>query len=160
MSQSTPATGTATVVVGCKLPHGFICELFEKRTIKEVTLGGSREAEQFFPTGERFVINGAARKPGQEGGPMLRNGFAITRGMPKAFWEKWYEANKTLPAVVNGLIVAEDSVAKVSDAAKERKAQKTGQERVDPNNIPILDPRLRVKTSEDQKAKITADNDE
>jgi hypothetical protein len=155
-----PVTGTATVVVGCKLPNGLIMELFEKRTINEVTMGGSKSVDQYFATGERFTLNGPAHKPGESAGCMVRSGFAITRGIPKDFWDRWYSANKTLPAVVNGLIVAYDSLSKTADAANERKAQKTGQERIDPKNIPILDPRLRMKTSEDQKAKIIEEDEE
>lgn len=157
---TAPATGTATVVVGCKLPHGLHLDLFEKRTINEVTMGGSKAVEQYFQTGQRVTLNGTASLPGQGPRAAMRNGFAITRGVPKDFWDRWYAHNKTLPAVVNGLIVAEDSVSRVADAAKERKNEKTGQERIDPKNIPILDPRLRVATSEDQKAKIAEEDEE
>lgn len=154
------ATGTATVTVGCKLPHGLICELFEARTIKEVTMGGSREVEQYFPTGQRFALNGPGHAQNEGPRCLVRNGFAITRGIPKDFWDKWMAANKTLPAVINGLIIAQANPQAVADAAKDRRAQKTGQERADPNNLPTLDPRMRLKTSEDQKAKIIEDSEE
>jgi hypothetical protein len=153
-AQTAPATGTATVTVACKIPQGFILKLFEKKEITEVTLGGSRTVKQFFPTGDEFRLNGSAHA--QNEGPRCHTvgGFAITDGVPKDFWNQWLDQNRTLPAVQNGMIIAFDSAGKTVGAAKEGRTIKTGLERLNPHDLPVLDPRFKLQTADNAVAQI------
>lgn len=155
---SAPATGTATVIGMCKIPNGLICTLFEKRSVREVTHLGTRETEQYFRTDQTFTLNGPGHP--QNAGPRCKvlTGFAMTRGIPKAFAQEWMKQNATLPAVKNGLIFFQDSGNKAEGEAREKRALRTGLERVSPDAIPVVDPRLaahgiKIEIDKDRSAK-------
>lgn len=153
-AQTKPVTGTDSVTVLCKIPQGFMMQLHEKRTFTEVGLGHSKEVSQFFPTGHEFRLNGSAHA--QNEGPHCRTvgAYAVTEGVPKEFWEKWLEQNKTLEAVKNGMIVGFDETDYAVDFAKENRALKTGLERLNPHDLPKLDQRFKVVTADEQVAPI------
>lgn len=150
-----PASGTATVVVACKHPPGIICRIHAAQKITEALPGGgSRDITQFFQTGDQFLVKGPAH--GQNEGPRVvtASGFALTFGVPKALWDAWYEQNKTLDLVRNGLIHAYEKKADAVDCAREHKGEKTGLERLNPKALPQLNKRFKVQTAEQGGAKI------
>lgn len=146
------ATGTEVVTVACKLPHGLICRLHRKseRPV-EVLGGGIRMVVEWEATGDEFTINGNAHPYNEAPKVPLSHGFALTHGVRKDFWDAWLEQNKRHPAVLNGLIFAHERESKTIDEAREKTKQRTGLERIDPNNMPAEF--NRVKTADEQKAK-------
>ncbi len=155
LAPARPATGTDTVTVICKVPQGLLLQLHEPREITEVTMGGSRTVKQFFPVGETFKINGPAHA--QNEGPRCRTvgGYAITEGVPKGVWDHWMaQTGKYHPAVINGLLRAFSDSPRATDAAKDGRKIKTGLERVNPHDLPVLDPRFKLKTAEEAVAEI------
>jgi hypothetical protein len=148
------ATGTATVTVACKIPSGMRCRMHEKRRVSEVTLGGTREVEQYFATDKEFIVHGPAHA--QNEGPrfLTVGGYALTRGVPKDLWDRWYEQNLELDAVQRNLIFAYENSDKTKDAAKDHRTIKTGLERLNPNSLPQLDQRFELKTADDAVAQI------
>jgi hypothetical protein len=158
--QNSPATGTATVTVACKIPQGFQCTINEVREFSQVTKAGLAVTKQSFPTEKGFFLKGPAH--GQNEGPrvLTAGGSAITQGVPKDLWDEWKAQHLDLPAVKNGLIYSLGSTDKTIDAAKERKAIKTGLERVNPNSPPSLDNRFKLKTADDSPVQIGRIEDE
>ena len=153
--QTKPATGTDTVTVACKIPQGLTLQLHELRDVSEVGLGSTRTVKQFFPYGEPFVISGSAHA--QNEGPKCRTvgAFAITHGVPKELWEKWMEqTGRSHPAVINGMLFAFPTVERVETVAKERRKLKTGLERLNPHDLPVLHPMFPLKTADENVAEI------
>ena len=134
---SEPATGTATVTVACKLPHGLICRIHKKdKRMVPVYGGGYKEEEFWSETGEEFILNGNAYPQNEAPKVPLAHGFALTYGVRKDWWDAWIMQNRLLPAVKNGLIFAHERQGKTEDEAKEKAGVKSGLERLDPKNLP------------------------
>ena len=133
-SASKPlATGTATVVVACKVPQGHRARLFQRREVQTVTPGGIVQSViENVPTGEEFVFKGPQH--GQNEGPRVTtvSGFALTFGVPADFWDRWYDQHKSHDLVRSGLIFAHARQDNVKGEAKEKKGLTTGFERIDP----------------------------
>lgn len=100
---SQPATGTATVTVGCKIPNGLHLDLGGKR----VTLNGSHSSR---------VIGG----------------YGLTEGVPADFFEAWLQTYADSPAVTNGLVFAQENAADVRAQALDQADIRTGLEPLDP----------------------------
>ena len=96
--QSKPATGTDTVTIGCKMPHGLILDMTEPGE-----------------PARRFVVKG-------NNSAKLIGGFGITDGVPRDFWNAWLAKNKGLIFVKQGLIFAYGKRADTEDAAEDRGA--------------------------------------
>lgn len=90
-----------TVVVGCKIPNG-------------VKIRGA---------GKEFTLNGANQSN-------VIGGYGITENVPADIVEDYMRAHAKSPAVVNELIFVQKDVRSARDAANERKAQKTGFEKI------------------------------
>jgi hypothetical protein len=152
--QSEPATGTATVVVACKIPQGFDCIIHEKREFSQVTKGGMAVTEQYFATEKGFRLRGPAH--GQTEGPRILTaaGFAINRGIDKALWDAWRDQYKDHPTVKGGLIYSLGGQDKTVDAAKDRRGIKTGLERLNPHAMPNLNTMFKVKTADENPSQI------
>lgn len=101
---------TETIVLGCKLPHGIILELPNRK-------------------GKRYTLRGtnAARIVG---------GYGITPGIPKSFWDEWLTLNGDHPAVRNGSVFPEKNVERAEAKAKEMRRVRTGLEPIDPLKPP------------------------
>lgn len=152
---------TATVIVACKIPQGMRCRLHEKKRITEVSLGGSREVDQYFATDQEFTVHGPAHAQNEGPRYLTVAGYAITRGVDKSLWDAWYEQNLELDAVQRNLIFAYESADKTKDAAKEGRKLKTGLERINPHELPSFDNRFKLKTADDAVVQIgQIDSDE
>ena len=138
------ATGTDTVVIGCRHPLGFILRVHDKIERSEPVLGGGFRMEpQFRPTGHAITIYGTAREPGKDAKTMIRNGAALTFGIPKDFWERYKEENKGSPILENGILFEESSEARAADKAKEFKNMRHGLEPLKGSD----DPRIPKSTN-------------
>lgn len=105
MTDASPSqkTSTTTVVMGCKLPHGYILEL------------GTRS----------FRLNG-------NNSARIVGGYGLTEGVPKDFAEAWLTKNADLAPVKNGLVFIQSSMKEARAEAADRRTLKTGLEPVDP----------------------------
>lgn len=110
MANDNKTNSTATVTIGCKLPHGYHMELHDKegQVIERHTVAGANASE---------VIGG----------------HGITVGVPKEFWEEWVRRNKAQPMVQNGLIFAHDSASNVAGEASEKRDNRSGFEGINPD---------------------------
>lgn len=141
-TQAPDGKALRTVTVACKLPNGLILRLFHKVSVRHAGPGGFVSVEEFQvdPEAPVFRVNGNAFP--RNGGGVLKhdvtgdNGYGLTHGIPRDFWEKWVLQFKDTPAVVNGLIFAfpnrEDAIAR----ANELEDLRTGLEPLDPNKLP------------------------
>lgn len=102
-------------VIGCKLPNGMVI----RGAGKEFKLNGTNSA---------VIVDPAT---GQKAS--LLHGFGVTEDVPADIWDDFVKTHGKTPAVLNGLVFAQNDLASVKDAAKEREKQKTGLEQADPN---------------------------
>jgi hypothetical protein len=150
---NAPVTGTVTVTVACKLPHGLVLRIHEPVETEIPVMGGGVKVERHFkPTGREFTVAGNAHPQNEAPIAPIASGFALTHGVPKDLWDKWLEQNRLLPAVVNGLIFAHEHSAKSRDEAKEKIGVKSGLERINPNELPNLSPRHKITTHDKTEA--------
>jgi hypothetical protein len=133
------ATGTATVVIGCKLPNGIMLRQF--RMVKKTrNIGGHYfEEEMAEDTGRRFTVRGPAVPFAQIPNIQIVGGYALTPGVPQDLAEIWFEQNKDADCVVNQLMFWEIDVDRAAARARELNAVRSGLEPVDPSKtIPGL----------------------
>ena len=134
---NTRANSTATVTVACKMPAGMILRNYRFEDRNEPLMGGGYHTVKVaVALDEEYRINGNA--VAQNKAPHCDiigglDGYALTYGVPKDFWERWLEANKTAPFVKNHLIFAHTIGNSTTDMAKERKGLRSGLERLDPS---------------------------
>jgi hypothetical protein len=132
-SPSTPrAAAVEFVTVACKLPNGIHLDVFDQFEYEENTIMGTRKSKRAVRSG-RVTIAGIKRRTDDS---RLVMGFALTPNVPRDHWEAWLAANKDTPLVVNGLIFAHRQHSSVQDMAKEREANRSGLEPLDPRNLP------------------------
>lgn len=128
-------SGTATVTVACRLPHGLYLDVVDPSVFDGIDPKVGVVAR---PINEanRVKINGCARPVGvplPDDAPQVVGGFALTPGVPAAFWETWLAQNKDAPFVRNNLIFAHEKAGSVVSEAKEKKALRSGFEGMDPD---------------------------
>ena len=137
-AKGNPETGGATISVASKLPMDLILHMHRPvKKFEPVMGGGTREYTAY----ERLVLDKPVVIMGcsfpQNKGPhqQLVGGYAITHGIPKAFWDEWLKQNHEHAAIKNGMIFAHDA-ASVVDQAHDMAGQKSNMERLDPTNLP------------------------
>ncbi len=130
------ATGTATVVIGCKVPNGIILREFKmvERTIRIHGMVSTEEMSQ--ETGNRFTVRGPALAFGQIPNIPIVGGFALTPGVPADLARTWFQQNSDSDIVRNNLIFFEDSVERAQARARELSSVRSGLEPLDPKNMP------------------------
>lgn len=140
---------TATVTVASKLPFDLIMRLYDFVERHEPVMGGGTRAYRISEHrrgSKTFVAQGNSwpqnKGPHQE----LSFGFAITRDIPKAFWDEWVEQNKEADYVVNKMIFAHGDAGSTKSQAREMEEERSGLERLDPKKLPG-----RVQQSDDMK---------
>lgn len=133
-----PTSGGEKVVVACKLGVAwFDLQGFEKKTVTENTQVGPRTIEQFVRLPDVVRIRGTAYPrgtppTGYPERPEMYEGYALTRGVDRDFFERWMELNKKAPYVVNGLIFG-GTEDQVRGHARELRGRLSGLEPLDPD---------------------------
>ncbi len=132
------STGSETVTVASKLPMDFVLQLHDKVTRHEPVIGGGMR--EFAVYQQRFgaptyIINGNSWAQNKGPHQQIQSGFAITHGIPKAFWEEWLDQQGNSDIVRNGMIFAHSDLASVTAHAKENENEKSGLERLDPADM-------------------------
>jgi hypothetical protein len=103
-------TSATTCIVGCKLPHGLVCQLFSEDNKSVV---------------ESFTIKGANDS-------RIVGGYGLTQGVPTAFMMEWLKRNAKHPAVANGNIFIHTNVKSAEARAKDMREQRSGLEAINP----------------------------
>jgi hypothetical protein len=125
------------VTVACRLPHGLKLRLFDMVESQEPVMGGGfRKVKIARDTGKSVTINGWAHPQNAAPRMQLVEGFALTPGIDKEFWDAWVIQNKEHDAVKNHLIFAHEKETSTAAEAKEKKSVRSGLERLDPKNLP------------------------
>lgn len=132
-------TSEETVIVACKLPNGLILQCDDAFQVLEPVLGGgSKEITRYRRNPETYRVNGSALDLAKmEIGDISVNvsaGYALTYGIPKAFWDRWLEQHKGMDIVKNQLIFAMKSENSIRSKTRDYKDIKSGLEPIDPQN--------------------------
>lgn len=123
------------VTVACRLPHGMRLRIYELVKTTEVIMGGTRDVLVSRQKGDDVVVNGWS-EPQNHAKKHLVEGFAITPGVDKEFFDKWLSQNKDSDVVKNGLIFAHEKEGNTFAEAKDKKSLRSGLERLDPAKLP------------------------
>lgn len=157
------STAGAKVTVACKVPFPWLdLQIYEQRSEMENTQTGPREVKVFRPTGAIVRIRGTAYPRGTPpigfpDKPQIINGYALTPGVPKDFWDAWLAANKKAPIVESASIMAYEAFDALKGRTREHGDVLTGLEPVNPrgdNRMPK--PALKgvgTVTTEEERAK-------
>lgn len=143
-----PEGGGNKTRVYCKLPLGLTLRLFRMVAQREQVLGGGTRdftiAELDAEAGEVVIRGNAADRTGGPRDVRVVSDYAITEGVDAEFWDRWLEANKAMPAVVNGLIFASTKRDYGEDQARDFRDKLTGLEpiRSDIENDPRKPPSM------------------
>lgn len=131
---SAPLKSGATVVVASKLPFDLVIRICDFTTkLEPVVGGGSREVRVAVPRAESVTIRGNAVPVGVAPTVQMEGGYALTQGVPAAFFAEWLEQNKNTDLVKNKVIFAHGKMTNAVAEAKEHAELKTGLERLDPD---------------------------
>lgn len=131
------AVGSA-VTVACKIPMGLLLKLFEPKEFYEPVMGGgTRKITQYVEkyNSPTFKLNGCSYPQNAAPAQQILNGYGLTHGIPKDFWEEWLAQNKDADFVKNGMIFAHVEMASVNSETNEKVKEKSGLERLDPKEI-------------------------
>jgi hypothetical protein len=121
------------VTVACKLGVArFELQLCEKRTVRVPSSGGvTIEEDHYFRVGKIWVVRGTAYPEGTPPKGFIRRpeeveGYALTKGIPKEFWDEWVHQYKDLEMVKNRLIFAAETYDDIEGVADEMKDIRCG----------------------------------
>lgn len=129
-----------TVTIACKMPNGLTLRVYEEFMDREqMQSGQTREIKRFEPTGEVVIIKGnaldIAKLQNQElPDYQISNGYALTTGVSKRFWEIWIKQHYDSPMLRNGLLFAQPTENRARDDAKGRGVVRSGLEPIDPDD--------------------------
>ena len=127
------AGGTGqTVSVACKVPMGLVLRVHGTMEVSEQTTNGPR-LTKVFPVLKEYTVKGPSHPVNRLAKAPIAGGYAITRGIPKDFWDKWLADNRESPLVVNHQIFAADTPTYVAGQAKEMREIRSGMEPMNPN---------------------------
>jgi len=141
--------GGDTVTIGCKLPSGFVLQLFQMEPSFEPVLGGGmRETQRARKVGDDYPLNGYGfnileASKGNLPGHSIVGGFGITNGVPREVWDKWYKDNEKSALVQNRVIFVADNESAAKGIAMETASVKSGFEPIDPDNPSAKSPDFR-----------------
>lgn len=137
---TAPERSGDLVTICCKLPHGLALQLQAPYRQEEAGPGGQRIVHTLNAfTGKRYIIAGNALGVGGVPQGDLKNGVAMTTGVPRDFWLEWCKQNSDLDALVNGMIFAADSRDEAFGKAKDIKSVKSGMGALDMTEV--VDPK-------------------
>lgn len=138
LQKKNDVPSNATVTVASKMPFDFILRLHDFKTKYEPVMGGgSREYKIAEPRmgAKTFIVQGNSFPQNQGAHQQIVAGYAITHGIPKAFWDEWLEQNKEADFIVNKMLFAHSETASTIAQSKEMEKEKSGLERMDPKEI-------------------------
>ena len=126
-----------TVTIACKLPHGLRMKVYNFTERSELVVGGgTRTVKIAEPIEGDIVVAGWSHPQNRDAKAQQVEGFALTPNVPKEFWDKWLEQNKTADYVRNGMIFAYEKHADAEARARNDRERKSGLERLDREKMP------------------------
>lgn len=139
LKKSNDVPSNATVVVASKAPFDIILKLYDFVERSEPVMGGGlrtfKQAQERL-SAKSFIVQGNSWAQNQGPHQQIVGGYAITHGIPKAFWDEWLEQNQDLDMVKNKMIFAHAEAASVTSKATDQDEIKSNIERLDPKNLP------------------------
>ncbi len=134
----SPSRDSETVTIACKIPNGIILHLCgEEKTFEPLMGGGYREVMRYPRLEETVHVKGCSVDVGAllKGNfdQQMAGGYALTTGVPKKFWDRWFEANKETDMVKNKVIFAASSESRIRSEAREHEKTLSGLEAIDPD---------------------------
>lgn len=122
----------ATVVVGCRYPHGLLLRVFDMVKANEVLPGGRQQTvEVAQPRPLQIKLAGYAN-------PLIpvaadgRGQYGVTRNVPADFFAEWLKQNKDSDIVKNRIVFAADDDSELKAAGKDFRGERMGLEPLDP----------------------------
>jgi hypothetical protein len=151
-SPSRPARSGETVTVCCNLPNGLLMRVFAKIRQPVATPTGvvfedlwqarRGPGDTHIIKGNAIDIEGALHGHSSEFAAV--HGYVLTPGIPRDFYELWYEQNKDSDYVRNKSVFAVASEARAREVIKaEVSGLRSGLEPIDPTNPTSKAPELR-----------------
>jgi hypothetical protein len=136
---------TDTVTVASKLPFPLQLHIDQMVEVREAMFnGGERTVMRAMRLPETYTLKGnAISHAPQADNPRLYGGFALTSGIPRAFWEKWLEQHVDMDIVRNHQVFAGDKPGHTEGAAKEKAEVRSGLEPMR-QNLDGTDPDPRI----------------
>lgn len=146
-SPAVTATGTETVMIGCKLPTGMFMELIEPGTKITPRPGGRRVMLKGANT---VALNGV--NPGQ-------HAFGLTE-VDAAFAREWFKRHADWPMVKDGHVFIQKDLVHAQGAALDNLASKTKLEPLNPERDERTLSKIQVEADPDhlKKMRETAGN--
>ena len=133
------APSARSMCVACKIPNGLALQL--QTPMPRIVSGKDGDEKVTFNVkgGKVYYVHGPAYlnggvPKGYPKAPMVEGGYAITRGIPVEFWEKWAKQNELAEYFVppdgceHGAIFAYPDLDDVVSAAREQEKYLTGME--------------------------------
>jgi hypothetical protein len=124
---SAPVTGTATVSVWNKHPHGLILRVGKFAERAEAAAIHARTVKEWQQT-DSITVAGPARRIGEDARAPVIGGYAVTHGVPKDLWDQWLADNKDTAMVRNRVIFAHEKSSYGDGQASEQTGVRTGME--------------------------------
>jgi hypothetical protein len=139
LKKGNDVPSNATVTVASKAPFDIILKLYDFTERSEPVLGGG--SRTFKQSQERvgaptFTVQGNSWAQNQGPHQQIVGGYAITHGIPKAFWDEWLEQNKGADYIKNQMIFAHEQASSVTSKATDQAEIQSNVERLDPKNLP------------------------
>lgn len=139
LKKQNDVPSNATVTVASKAPFDIILKLYDFTERQEPVLGGGfrtfKQAQERIGAGP-FIIQGNSWPQNKGPHQQIVGGYAITHGIPKAFWDEWAEQNKLSDYVKNNMIFAHVEPSSVTSKATDQTEIKSNLERLDPQKLP------------------------
>lgn len=159
---------SGTVTVACKIPQGLVLQLQHKMKRRIPTGRGQendyQDIEVMVYGGPRYHVFGPSvpAMGGVPGGYILpkeiEGGYALTDGIPAAFWATWKEQHELADYVTSGMIFAYEH-ASAKSAAREQGERLSGLEPLHLDAKGELKDRRSPKSLSGAIARITSDAD-
>lgn len=134
---SQKSAGGGFVTVACKLPNGLALQLQTEQMRIVDTPTGPKQTPFYVKSGKIYYVKGPSYPvippKGYPKPPHTEGGYALTRGIPQAFWDQWWEQNKMAPYCNSeesdhGFIFAYADLDDAASAAIEHEGLLTGLE--------------------------------
>lgn len=125
---------TQKTTIFCRLPSGLTLDLYNVAELKERALSATPVISPPKPI-QSVTLNGAKHDPKRRHHAL---GIAGRTEIDSNFWNEWKKQNPNFSALKNGDIFAAKDNTQGEKMLKERKAEKTGFEPINPEELPHI----------------------
>lgn len=124
---ANPESSGAKITIACKIGIAYLdLQVFRQVSKMQDTQTGAREVREYVREPEIVRVRGTAYPRGTVPAsyperPEMWNGYAITRGIDKEFWDLYAEQNRNSPFIKNGLLMADENENRLRGRTLERR---------------------------------------